>query len=686
MTDLQSLSAPPIAGPGPDSAPRANRRRRWRIYLLRSLIWLLIALVFAVAFRQGVRLRKWMYVTFDPIRFRADIYRGCYWGLIASGPEGYLNQYDKMEPQLPDRLDARWIPWLDYAPLRLLIMEQWGAWQRVHFPPKPYVPLMRAWQPQYEFTAPVLWFNTAMEILAAVCAFFLTRLWVIRGHGGGEPLHHFDGVWQGAVAALLLWFSPDLLISAHAWLTWDTWIIPWFLLTALLASLDWWFAAGLAMGIGAMFKGQQLFVASIFIAWPIMQGRFAAALRWIVGLALAIALIGSGWLLSYIPPSAKLDAARAVQQSTPVAMYPPDLFAIPRIFDWPAAVWIGLMLLATAAAPFVRSFADSRKTAPQPTRLKTILHSRWTWLTAAAALIFIAGYWPFLAKSNRQYGSFGFVGAGALAAAALFFHPRKPRYLLPAVAAAGLFSCIALFHGGDGWLKCTFGYGLDHWPYMTQGLSANVPAVFEHRFGWSHDADQIAFTLPAIAHPWPAMFTTHAWWPAASADITAKTLFDSLFIFFLILSALGVGIQARRGDRRMLVALVTPWIMFFLWPVQIHERYLVFASGIAVCCIGNSFGTCLLGIFLSLCSAVMLMNVLFSNVNPSAWQTFGQNLSATFPTLFTPQSGTTMAQYISATFPDMAWGILVVGMIFLYLSFTRSAARRSHTRRFGVER
>jgi len=670
----QPISAPAAV----ESAPVGNTSHRMdprRLYAVRGVAWLLIAIVLAISFREGLQIRRWMYVTFDPIRFRPDIYRGCFWALTSSGSEGYLNQYDKMEPQIPDRLDARWVPWLDYAPLRLFVLHEWGAWLRKHHPPDPNVPLIQAWQPEYDYTAPMLRFNTSMEIFGAVCAFFLTRHWTLRSRGG-KPRYEFEGVWQGVVAALLLWFSPDSLISAHAWLTWDSWLIPWFLCTALLASLDWWFAAGLAMGVGAMFKGQELFVAVIFIVWPLMLGRPGAALRWICGLGLMISLIASGWLLTYIPP-APLATARGVQETLAVADYPPGLFAIQRAFDYGAATWIFELLLFTAAVPWLlRAYAPG-ETLPQPTRLKTVLHSRWTWIAGAAALIFLAAYWPFFLRSNRQYWYWGLLCSAALATAALLLRGRNLLYLLSAVTAGGLLSCMVLFHGGDGWAKCAFGYGLDHWPYMTQGLSSNVPAIFEHRFGWDHEADQIAFTLPAIQRHWPAIFTRRGWWPAAGFDVTAKMMFDSIYIFFLLLSAIAVGVQARRGDRRMLVALVTPWIMFFLWPVQIHERYLIFASGIAVCCIGNSVGTCLLWIFLSLCSAVMHLNVLFSNADSSGADAFGQNLANSFPRIFSPDSGQTIAQYVAATFPDMGWGILTVGMIFLYLSFAKSSSNQT---------
>ncbi|MGA2439993.1 MAG: hypothetical protein ABSH08_03475 [Tepidisphaeraceae bacterium] len=662
-----AASESPVAEPSIDS-PRRASGRCWRVYAFRSIGWLFIALVLALSLREGLRLRRWAFDVTDPIRFLSDIYRGCYWGLTASGPEGYLNQYDKMEPQLPDREDSRWVPWLDYAPLRLLVMRQWGAWQRVHYPPEANRSLLDAWQHGYEFNEPVLRFNTGMELFAAFCAFFLTRHWVIRGNGG-KPRRHFDGVWQGVVAALLIWFGPDVLLSAHGWITWDFWVVPWFLCTALLASLDWWFAAGLAMSIGAMFKGQQLFVAPIFIIWPLVEGRLGPVLRLLCGLTFGIAILASGWLVTYLPAD-PLNKARQVQEYTQVSDYPPNLFAIPRVFDLPAAIWIAEMILITAAVPWLLRVLSPAAPPPQSSRLKAVLHSRWMWIAAGALLIAASFYWPFLLKDNREYWGYGLLGGAALAAAALLLRPRKQPYVLAAAAGGGLLLCILLFHGGIGWAKCTFEYGTIHWPYMTQGPASNVPSVFELRFGWPHVASETAFTLPAIQRHWPQFITGRQWWPACDLDVSAKTLFDSIFVFFLLLSGVAVGLQARRNDRRMLVALATPWIMFFLWPVQIHERYLLFASGAAVCCIGNSVGTCLLGILVTLFSTILHLDVMtrFS----SGVDAFGRNLSDAFPALFSPECGQTIRNYLQGTHPDMAWGILAVGLAFVYLSLTPS--------------
>jgi hypothetical protein len=648
-------------------APAKPWRRK---FALRGAGWIVIAAVLVLSFIAGIQLRHWVFQATDPIRFVADIRRGCYWGLAASGPEGYLNQYDKMQDELPDRIDARWVPWLDYAPLRLAVMDAWGHWQWKNMPPPGNVPSLDAWQHSYEFNRVPLLFNTALELFACFCAFWLTRHWVIRSNAG-VPRHHFDGIWQGVVAAVLLWFCPDILLSAHGWITWDSWIVPWFLCTALLASLDWWFAAGVAMGIGAMFKAQQLTVAPIFLLWPILQWRFGAALRWITGVVFAIGMIASGWMLTYLSP-ADLQHARSVQERMDVASYPPDLFVLHRHFDFPAAIWIGEIILLAIALPRVMPLlAEIEKPADAP-KWRDTLHSHWIWAVAIVVFVIAIVSWPMLIHGNRAYLWIGILGGAILAAAAAIgLKPKNQLYVLAGAVGSSLLLCMLLFHGGVGWAKCTFEYGTVHWPYMVQGLTDNVPGFFEIRFGWPHEASETAFTLPAIARHWPHWIAARGWWPAYDADVSAKTLFDSIYAFFLLISAVGVALQARWKDRRMLVALTTPWIMFFLWPVQIHERYLLFAAGVGVCCIGNSVGTCLLALMLTAASTVMHLDVMMDQ-SPAGVVPFGENLSKAMPWLFSQDSGDTIRNYVSAMHPDLAWGILILSLAFLYLSLTRS--------------
>jgi hypothetical protein len=566
------------------------------ILIVRVLIWSLIAEAIFASVVYGMRLRHWTWDITEPIRFQDDIHNGCFWGLSASGPEGYLNQYEKMAIQTPPSRR-----FLDYAPLRLIVMSRWGAWLWKHHPPDEGSSLRDAWQPEYEYTAPVLHFNAVLDGVAGVCAFFLTFIWVRRGTDAEKPMH-FHGIWQGLIAAFLLWFSPAIVLSAHGWPTWDSWIVPFYLLAALLATLDCWFWAGVAVAIGAMFKGQQLMVVPVFLLWPLFQKKWGGVGKFVAGLAIAFAAIASPWLLSYLPPD-KLAAARDIQQTTYWDDYPPDLFAIARLIDWAAIAWIACIVIAlTAVRPLAGRFAGQRK---------------W-WKAIPAAAIVVAVTWPWVLRRNHEQWIVGIALAGAVAAAALDLPRRSLRYTVAIAIGAALLLCMDLFHGSTAWWLCGFHYGTIHWPWMIMGDTSNLPGIFELRWGWPQDVSETAFVLPAMKHLWP------------ETEVGTKMLFNTIFTVLLLVSAVGVALQARRRDRRMLVALATPWLMFFLLPVQIHERYLLFAAGVSAICIGQSVGMTLLGGFLTFVSWIMMMNVMLEHGNLNL---FSDRLATQFPSI-----------------------------------------------------
>jgi hypothetical protein len=653
--------------------PVVESQFNWRIPATRALIWLSIAALLAICAVEGLKLRRWFYTATDPIRFQDDMRRGTYWGLHASGPEGYLNQYDKMAPEVPEWEDAKWTPWLDYSPLRLAVMTAWGHWQWKHRPPDLNAPLMDAWQHDYAFSTPVLHFNEILEGLSCLFAFLLTRYWVVRSTAL-ENRRHFTGIWQGVAAALFIWFSPDVIINAHAWVQWDTWVIPWYLAACFLASLDWWFAAGVAIAIGVNFKGQMLPITPIFLIWPLVQGRFGAAIRWVSGAVFCYALIVSGWLLTYIPPD-QLDALRDKQADMNVADFPLNLFAVHRKFDVLAAIWIFEMLLLVGAVPWLLRVLMPQARRTPATRIQTILQSPWTWIGAAALLIAGSVFWPWLLPPNRDGWLVGVILAGAVTALALMLRPRAVPYFLAAVVGCALFSCMWLFHGDSAWYDCAVRYGSNHWPYLFIGATSNVPAVFQLRFNWARDVSDIAFTLPAIHAHWPAFVTRNQWWPAFDTPVTAKIVFNTIYAVLLLLSGIAIAIQTRRNDRRALIAFVTPWLMFFLWPVQIQERYLLYGAAVSACCIGESVGVALLGLALTFFSLMMPTKELLE----TQWtdlDTLGNNLAQSVPQIFSTDFPRTLHTYLDGTQPDIAWGVLVIGFVFLYLPLVPSRSRR----------
>src|ERR1039458_10086804 len=207
LTTSTTVESSPAVQPDDIATPRT-----WNeFYLLgasRVFIWFSIAVFLGAVVAGGLELRRWVWDNTEELRFVPDTTRHCYWALESTGPEGFLNQYEKMAIQTRD-----WDVFLDYVPLRLLVMRQWGVYLRHRFPEIANQQPMEAWQPSYEFTAPLLYFNACMDALGAVCAFFLTRCWVRRSRQKNPRLldasvPHFSRLGQG-------WFGAAGLSKAY---------------------------------------------------------------------------------------------------------------------------------------------------------------------------------------------------------------------------------------------------------------------------------------------------------------------------------------------------------------------------------------------------------------------------------------------------------------------------------------
>jgi len=256
-----------------------------RVAPRRLLAVLLLALAVAAALVGGLRLRRWAWDASASAHFLPDIRNAYRWGRAANRI-GYPNLYRKRVDRQTSERNLQ----LDYPPLRLLIMERWAGWTRQEFPG------VRRWDPSAAFNAPLLHLNSAFELIAALATFFLVTLWVRRATAGRAP----PGAWpwvRGFVAALLVWFNPALIWVAHCWPQWDAWGVAIYLVATLCASLGFWLAVGLVLGVGALLKGQVLVVAALFVLWPLFARNPAGAVRVAVGLLLGIALGGSPWLL-----------------------------------------------------------------------------------------------------------------------------------------------------------------------------------------------------------------------------------------------------------------------------------------------------------------------------------------------------------------------------------------------------
>ena len=268
----------------------------------------LLAFLIVALFLGGVQLRRWIGESTRHVRYQHDIVNAFYWGCetmkearrlspdeasansLTGFFRGYLALYDRVKHKAYNKDYG-----LDYPPLRLLVMAIWARQVRNQFPgvddghPKLVNPLLKI--------------NLLCELLSAVAVFLLVRLCLVRQSRATQSdspssltLQHRASIC-GLAAASVAWLEPSMILDAHGWPQWDVWILPFYLFAALAALKNRWLVCGCLLAIGAMFKGQLLFVALFFVLWPLWQKRWNRALRLLAGFISTAAVIASPWLL-----------------------------------------------------------------------------------------------------------------------------------------------------------------------------------------------------------------------------------------------------------------------------------------------------------------------------------------------------------------------------------------------------
>ena len=268
---------------------------------------ILAVLFIFTLFLGGVQLRRWIGENTRHVRYQHDIVNAFYWGqeTLKEGRRlshdnssanswtgllrGYLALYDQVKEEAYKRDYG-----LDYPPLRLLTMAIWSKQVRDGFP----------WvdNEHPKLVNPLLKINLFCELVSAAAIFFLVRLCVRRSlHAHSTWPTWLSGEHRasicGLAAASIAWLEPSMILDAHGWPQWDVWILPFYLFAALAALKNRWFWCGCLLALGAMLKGQLLFVAPFFLIWPLWQKRWMNALRILAGFTATAALVVSPWLL-----------------------------------------------------------------------------------------------------------------------------------------------------------------------------------------------------------------------------------------------------------------------------------------------------------------------------------------------------------------------------------------------------
>jgi hypothetical protein len=502
---------------------------------------LLATVVAAVV--PGVRLRQWIYAESTPLRFSGDI--GNAW-MQGSAVLEAARQAHPGEPVTLSRLldsyftryDAvlsgggRGLFRLDYPPARLLVMSLW-VWQMED------TARSRGLTPwNFPIVWPLLCLNTLFELAGCAGAYLLVRHVLRRQLVRGADL-------LALLAPLLMWFNLAALLDAHVWPQWEVWLIPFYTFAAYFAATRRWLAVGACIAIGAMFKGQMLITAAVFVLWPLFQMRWRGVLEVLVGALFATMVYVSPWMLRTMPA--------LVLASVVLVLIVGGLYWIPR--GW-----------------------------------------RVLYVTGGVVLT---------------------------------------------VLATGL-----LLDGSFAWWHVGFARGTTQYMSMRMGPTPNLGGLLES-YGW---------------RPRQTMFTIDWPWSDTITELSAR---DAMLFFYgiaLFLCAVGIAHHDARNDRRMLIALATPWVVMFAFLAQMHDRYLVWGAVLTALAAGVSLGGTLLHLVVTALACLPLGFQLL--------RVGGSRISSDSIDL-----ADSWLRFFQQSDPDAGWATVLAALVLLYLSLAPSRRR-----------
>ena len=461
------------------------------------------------------------------------------------------------------------------------------------------------------------WFFLTLRFTAAVClARFLP-----------QP---FRGPACGLIAATVFWLNPSVIYDSHGWPQWDVWQLPFYIIGALLVSLDFWTAAGIVLGFGCMFKGQILFAIPILVLCPLFAGYLMRFLRIAAGLVAGAGIVVWPWLVTN-------DAASA---------------------------YIGHVVLAAAIVIVLAIFR-----APVRRRMVVV----WNWLTARHP--------PRPATTESSFSRFIpwaltiLWVTGMLIAAVLILGlrlPSRPTRICMLLLCAGLLSlpyftrrrlifswlviafaaalAIVTFNLGAkfSWWDIGFWYGTQRHPEMQLGNEAlsSFGSILNERYGWGSQDSVGTLTVPFSNGP---------------IDLNLHFALGLLYGLMILVCCIGAAIQMRRNDPRFLVAVAAPYVLFPILLPQMSARYFCLPAALSTLMVGVSVPmalTCLVLTFVGL-ATVLVRRPDLAQLAPQTYR------------------------LVRPMHPDMGWMMLLIALI--YVIFSVAPSRRFFSHRWGTD-
>jgi hypothetical protein len=447
----------------------------------------------------------------------------------------------------------------------------------------------------------------------------------------------------GAVAAMLVWLDPLTLIDSHAWPQWDIWILPVFLAATLLASLDWWMAAGILLSVGCMAKGQLLLAGPILMLWPLLEGRWGALVRILCGFAIGAELIAWPWIVSS-----------------------------PQELGWIVTAMVGAALILAASfmrpalrtslrdgilAPLFARRGEAEILAPEQA-LPTLLLLASLAIAALAITTALIFHGLHGRQSLLPGGTMGWFLILVLLPP-WFLRRRSLGIWLACVFAMTVWIASLSFGGSYSWLTLGFAYGSVKHDQMQMSIRnfSNLTSLLSDSYHWDiHDLFgtlRFSFTTPG---PWRLgrLISIPAVKWSWSSDLDVKTSMAILYGICLLIASAAAAIHSRRNDVRFLVALVVPWIVFPMVMCQMGDRYPVWACGVSAAMVAVSMELTLLHVVLAVFAFSMVAHHLVT---------------------FDAQRWAQLFQLTTPMYPDVAWMLVLIAAIFLVAALVPSRKR-----------
>jgi hypothetical protein len=418
----------------------------WQRLLMGITAWVALLIVSACVFKVGIQLRRWAWEQTVNMHFIGDATHAYTWG-SDSDNIGLFKRYRQIRADYGDQPPMEY--GLDYTPLRLTIVTIWAHWVNQHFDGSDQ------WDPDksYAFHRPILMFNAACEAAAAVGVVMVLRLMRKITRGGAAESTRIRDIFGRyvplAVAALLVWFNPSLILN-DCWPQWDCWILPFFVFALYFSMRDWWFTAGLMLGIGAMLKGQILFVGPIFLLWPLFSARWLSAARVVFGLAMAMTLIAIPWTLTSRGDFIFVSCGAVVALGILIycRRWRSPIFQLLACAIFIIPMWLTPKLLTGDMSWFILPFEYGPIKHPEIATVGTgnlpaILHEQWGWEAESPVYLPIApGHWVEIDLRWLLTGIYAICLLICAIAAAIQWRRRSPRFLLALYAPWVLFFSI----------------------------------------------------------------------------------------------------------------------------------------------------------------------------------------------------------------------------------------------------